>query len=473
MRISTLFVLAAVALTLSAAPASGAPKPNPHNSGDCLFCHLEAPVFGIDTLNSVKFREGVTVDDPALCLRCHKPEENIHPVGIAAEGGALGTRKPEILPLGTSAGLAGKVVCTTCHFMHASNADRSLLRGFPGAPRPTPFATWQELCRQCHGDGLAKRSPHAGDERACRFCHAAVPKKGQQAAVAAKGVELCNFCHGGLQNNHYAKANPFGKDASCPDCHDPHLGADAPARLKGSYIEAVKKVVTVSPHYREVFCFACHAEKKGEKYPLLTDDPIALCNRCHGTGEIVGDPHPLAKAKEDSRTKIMKGWPTAKDGSLTCLTCHRAGHKADKPFTMFLRGGPYTDRNDVCFSCHDKADFKGRNPHQDINQLKGCEFCHAVKPVPGKDTARTVKFLAAIPVLCLRCHEENPHPSGVEHTVLPSPEKAKLIPAEYPLDNEGKLTCATCHNPHILEVENDKLRGGEGGMEICGKCHKY
>ncbi len=466
-----LFSFAATTITASFLlvlwPGSGfGSEPNPHNGSKCLLCHQETPRFGIDTKATVTFRGGKSSDDPSLCSFCHKPEQNLHPLLVAPGPESLGTRPPGRLPLGESPGKEGTVVCTTCHFLHAARTDHALLRGFPGSQQPNLFSSWQDFCRECHGEGLASRSPHEGDERACVFCHQTRPREGEPVEVAPRGVELCNFCHGGIQDGHFKQANPFDGDVVCTNCHDPHLGPEKRARLKPEYFEAARDRTTINPHYREALCFACHGEEAGSS--LINDDPVVLCNRCHGTGEIIGDIHPIRKVPESITPP--PDWPLRK-GFLTCMTCHLAGHPEHRDEWKFLRGGPYADRNDFCSNCHDPAGLSSRNPHQDINQGKGCEFCHAVRPVPGKDTIDTVKFLADPNILCLRCHAEDPHPAAFEHTMSLDEERAATIPAEFPVYKKMKIVCATCHNPHVEETEGHKLRAD--GMMLCIGCHSY
>jgi predicted CXXCH cytochrome family protein len=51
-------------------------------------------------------------------------------------------------------------------------------------------------------------------------------------------------------------------------------------------------------------------------------------------------------------------------------------------------------------------------------------------------------------------------------------ERANIVlPEEFPLDAEGRLTCATCHNPHVGDP--GATRGVEVGMEICVACHRW
>jgi len=457
--------LAAALVWLAAAPAPAAEAGNPHNTKPCTLCHAVTPRFGVDTRGTVTFR--TSWDDPALCAACHRDEENIHPVRVAPGAGELGTVAPKGLPLGVTGDLAGQVVCTTCHFIHASDTGHALLRGFRGAQDPARFRVWQDLCRDCHGAGLEKRSPHGGDERSCVFCHQARPAEGQKAEVTARAGSLCNFCHGGVQDRHYARANPYGREVACYICHDPHAKAGA-ARLRESYVVLTRDRAKFDPHYRRALCYACHLD--GEGAPLRAAGSVELCNRCHGAEGVPAEAHPL-RAVPASITP-PEDWPLD-GGRLVCLTCHTAGHPEDRGRWMFLRGGPYPDRNDFCANCHDPEANAGRNPHADINAGKGCEFCHAARPVPGKDNFDTVKLIADPNLLCLRCHSESAHPAGVEHTISLDPERAKKIPREVPLYRSSQIVCATCHNPHVAEDEGHKLRGEVGAFAICSFCHRF
>ncbi len=94
-----------------------------------------------------------------------------------------------------------------------------------------------------------------------------------------------------------------------------------------------------------------------------------------------------------------------------------------------------------------------------------CENCHlaGAETTPGTAT----KLFASQEQLCSQCHPDAlqmSHPSGF--TPLPG----QKIPADYPLDWKGDLTCSTCH-----EVHSDlpgKLRGKASGRDFCIACHK-
>jgi predicted CXXCH cytochrome family protein len=475
MACAPLALAAAFVAMFSVAPAGAAAKPNPHAALDCGYCHDTTPRFGFDTVDTVDFWRAAG-DEPQLCERCHGPEANFHPLGVTPDPTHLGTRVPDHLPLGKSEAVRGQVVCISCHFVHAANADRALLRGFPGSDEPRLFSNWQELCRECHGTGLAKRSPHNGDDRSCAFCHSAKPLAGQPATVTQAGRKLCQFCHGFKSEDHYAGVNPFNERQDCTGCHDPHLGKEHPARLKAGYLDPIRDMVTLNPHRKRTFCFACHAD--GKSGSLRGANAVALCQRCHGSGEIPGMSHPMTKVP--AGYTVPQGWPLT-DGAMTCLTCHSPGHvpgavagRPDEPLGVLylLRGGVAGERTAVCFRCHARDQWAGRNPHQEAAQQKtGCSLCHEKRPVWGLDSADTVSFNADINILCLACHDLDYHPAGVRHTVTLT-AAMPAVPALLPLGTGRRITCATCHNPHLDSPAGHRLRGAKEPSAFCLRCHK-
>lgn len=92
-----------------------------------------------------------------------------------------------------------------------------------------------------------------------------------------------------------------------------------------------------------------------------------------------------------------------------------------------------------------------------------CGACH----MPGQDLDQThaQKLAASQEMLCARCHArtlEIGHPSGF------APRRP--LPAEYPLDGKGEMTCSTCHLPHGRTP--GLLRGTRKARELCQACHE-
>jgi predicted CXXCH cytochrome family protein len=277
------------------------------------------------------------------------------------------------------------------------------------------------------------------------------------------------MCHGAVTRKHYEDADPLGERTECVGCHAPHGSpAENPSLLNAAFLAAAKESRAVRPHFRKAFCFCCH--ENTDDYALLSENINELCNRCHGSGEIPGNIHPLKKVPAD--IVVPKGWPLT-DGALNCLTCHEQGHEDQERVPKMVRGGPYEKSRDPCWHCHNRLGFKVSDIHRDINDGKRCEFCHALRPEPGKDTVKTVGFIADPNLPCLSCHEEG-HPSLAAHYGSPRQPPGGTVPPEMPLYKGQRMMCATCHNPHVSESSAHKLRGVASGEEnLCIYCHRF
>lgn len=107
-----------------------------------------------------------------------------------------------------------------------------------------------------------------------------------------------------------------------------------------------------------------------------------------------------------------------------------------------------------------KHDFEGK-----------CSMCHV--NIPSQDTnRREMAFVREIDRLCAQCHtfdERMSHPTHVR------PQKD--IPLAAHLDNNGFLTCTTCHDVHKEDKVSDKselsglLWGHVKGRAFCSLCH--
>ncbi len=91
-----------------------------------------------------------------------------------------------------------------------------------------------------------------------------------------------------------------------------------------------------------------------------------------------------------------------------------------------------------------------------------CGACH----IAGAEVeqVQASKLVASQESLCVKCHQravEVSHPSGFA--------PRRLLPAEFPLDWKGELTCSTCHLTHGFEP--GLLRGKKHAKEFCLACH--
>ena len=278
-----------------------------------------------------------------------------------------------------------------------------------------------------------------------------------------------------------------------------------------------------NPHWRTDACNACHmgaAAAGGKMPPLRTEDIDGLCGNCHDPSMVaeyihaVGMEPPdefLDRMPDDFLAALERGGQV-----ITCIMCHdlplqceekRFPQQEINPF--FFRGGPYTERTDLCFNCHDPEDYERYNPHDQVTDegeldTEQCFFCH--NTTPNRTVVRSiddVSFNVAeeLEKLCTGCHPYQPHPGGSwfsstgnregggpNHLKVP-PERIrrrmeKMVRetgAVMPLEPEtGRIFCATCHNPHERGVQyypradvgaDGYKRLRRGKFEICMACH--
>ncbi len=196
-----------------------------------------------------------------------------------------------------------------------------------------------------------------------------------------------------------------------------------------------------------------------ESLPVLKGSEPGLssaCLACHAS--YTSNHHPVDFRPADSSKVSL---PLFR-GEIQCLTCHEEDHKGG---TNCLRGGPYTERRDICFKCHSKGEYTAIDPHfmldsegkiEKINGKPICLVCHAVQPNPVTDRTEDVKFRADVAFLCWRCHAPMVNSVLMDHFRLkPSisqlqyiQEKTQELGVTIPLVPRQRITCSTCHNPH-------------------------
>lgn len=269
---------------------------------------------------------------------------------------------------------------------------------------------------------------------------------------------------------------------------------------------------TTNIHNNEYYCTECHENKpgKGGDISLRYSDYSVTC-RCHGykPGKYR---HPVGVEPSWSmKRRIPDDFPL-EDGKITCNTCHAVAMQCDPEQRVpgqnahFLRVSSLTSRTALCYSCHNAGKYDRLNPHEQIdgegNILRNkCRYCHKVKPDEKSATLKkqragekgTVEFVAEFFTLCFRCHYKQTaaHLINANHLTREPPatilSNIKISERELgiilPLDDEGGLTCATCHNPHqrgIIPIDSPAAKGAseikrlrvpKAGHRICRACH--
>ncbi|OFW23661.1 MAG: hypothetical protein A3G21_07025 [Acidobacteria bacterium RIFCSPLOWO2_12_FULL_66_21] len=174
----------------------------------------------------------------------------------------------------------------------------------------------------------------------------------------------------------------------------------------------------------EQTCLTCHGEMTrgyhgsahGQAANPRTPRANNGCESCHGPG--------AAHVEDPAKPESIKRFPTMKprDVSETCLTCHTRGAHTQ------WKGSMHDARNLSCITCHSVHDHKSEKA--------------LLKTATVIDT-------------CATCHRA---------------ETAKLQRSGHMPLREGKMDCASCHNPHGT-TNARMLRAGNWINETCVSCH--
>ena len=218
-------------------------------------------------------------------------------------------------------------------------------------------------------------------------------------------------------------------------------------------------------------CMTCHegyeASVKATKHGLASDPrtPMAKlgCESCHGPGEAhMNDPE---KVKPIQFNKI-----SAKAVTDQCVTCHNRGVHA------LWKGSQHEARNVSCVSCHSVHRPKSANAQlKAVNQQQQCMTCH-------RDKVAKLDRSGHMPVRegkmeCASCH--NPHGS-TNVRLLKAGNTINESCATCHTEKRGPFlfehagisgdSCATCHDPH--GSNNDRMLVAKLPF-LCQRCHNH
>jgi len=284
--------------------------------------------------------------------------------------------------------------------------------------------------------------------------------------------------------------------------------------------DKLSKFAIVDPHWDRSQCGACHNGTPSKaNLKLHIRDVNKLCESCHQFIPVNLLNHPVnikpsramhkrmpAEYRKTLKSKLVK------KGTMSCLTCHDVIMQCTPSKFLnrgrnreFFRLGPFRNRTEQCYKCHNKKKFKRFNPHKQISKngtinKNTCYVCHKeVNKLSRIKSPNDLKFnVSDYSKMCTGCHVWKPHPGGelafgfnrrkkkANHLVKASdlvllqmksavPKQKMYIPLE---PKTGKVHCATCHNVHQKGVIKDrvKAKGADSEhklrkKEMCKLCH--
>ena len=235
---------------------------------------------------------------------------------------------------------------------------------------------------------------------------------------------------------------------------------------------------TTNIHFTGRYCAHCHISipKKGRGAALKNrGNPNILC-QCHvNTERSYWHPVDINPAKS-RQVKVPAELPLL-NGRISCITCHDLYQQCRKRKirTDTLRGAPFASRSDFCFRCHDKSAYAPLDPHNQTDKkgnilADSCLYCH-LEPPTDRASLEALSFIGKLDLLCQRCHMiSGSHSGNVKHYgQTPKPKtllRMKAMEAKHqiilPLDEVGRVTCVTCHNPHAKGVIDPSSPAAKG-----------
>jgi len=265
---------------------------------------------------------------------------------------------------------------------------------------------------------------------------------------------------------------------------------------QGEIVSATEEATKAAEyHYTGKYCTDCHEQipqEGGNKFLKFGGDFNKLC-KCHAPESYV---HPVGiEPSQEKKAKIPAEFPL-QDGKITCLTCHDIYWQCQKRRVdkNSLRGRPFPKRSDFCYKCHDKASYRKLDIHTQLNAqgkiiVEKCLYCHTDKPDETRARYENVEFIGDLEMICRRCHAiRGNHAGNVNHLVKPSAAALARMQAMekkfgiiLPLDENGQLTCITCHNPHgkgVIRAESPAAKGAGSKYRqrlpgrLCIECHQ-
>ncbi len=441
-------------------------KLTPNSSRECAMCHIRwMDEFKKEGARDLLYSYPTTreVANEMMCYSCHDGsivdsrwrvwETSRHKTG---EKPSDKITVPENYPLDKN----GNIQCYTCHSAHGVESNTDMATAiFLREPNVN-----SSMCRKCHKgkDRGPDEGSHPVDVEFPDFPNKILEAGGKAGTDKTVICESCHTPHGSTAEHFLVVSNEGDGSLThsmlCETCHtvSPDINSKDPLR-RFSHPVGVKLPKDARLPERwdngekpflgkgdSVNCRTCHSPHNGtRKNHLLTTNKKGdqLCLTCHSSKKSIYDTrHDIAKKYPDDENAA--GERAAQKG--TCRSCHFM-HKGYGP-KMWARKGGNPTMEGTCLSCHRKEGI-------------------------GKEKL-TGRYS---------------HPVGVE------PQRIKQSDNPLPLftdkgrrDPRGKISCASCHDPHRWSPDSDDrgVNTKEGNVnnsflrkastpqgKLCNTCH--
>lgn len=169
---------------------------------------------------------------------------------------------------------------------------------------------------------------------------------------------------------------------------------------------------------------------------------VADCQTCHEKAAGPAFQH-TAHAKQDQ----------------SCATCHPNVAEHAKAQMAGETGGPVPtlktltapEINQVCLTCHEKRNQENYSMSLHDRRNVACTSCHGIHEYKSAKAQLKTRTDAET---CYTCHKA---------------ERAKSMRTSHHPVREGKMGCASCHNPH--DGSRPKMLRADSVNELCYQCH--
>jgi DmsE family decaheme c-type cytochrome len=196
-------------------------------------------------------------------------------------------------------------------------------------------------CLGCHASAHPnfERSPHAGANLSCTSCHSVHASQTEESLLKVSQPTLCYTCHTDVkpafsQAFHHQVNEGLMK---CSDCHDVHgsfqnkqlrTTADQNAICTKCHTETAGPFAFEHPVVKLEGCTACHSPHGSQNPRMLNVSNVnTLCLQCHSAVNLAAFPNAVSETGGPVHNQALQ--------YVSCTTCHTQIHGSNAAYNFF------------------------------------------------------------------------------------------------------------------------------------------